>query len=76
MKTFAFMKTHFIDDSVISEYKKFSSARETDTILFIDNHTNIIKSSNENGFCYMQTTNIDGETNLKPIEAIKKTNEI
>ena len=36
----------------------------------------VIKSSNENGFCYMQTTNIDGETNLKPIEAIKKTNEI
>ena len=36
----------------------------------------VIKSSNKNGFCYMQTTNIDGETNLKPIEAIKQTNEI
>ena len=30
----------------------------------------IIKSSNENGFCYLKTSNLDGETNLKPREAI------
>ena len=30
----------------------------------------VIKSSNENGFCYLQTSNLDGETNLKPREAI------
>ncbi len=36
----------------------------------------VIKTSNENGYCYMQTTNLDGEANLKPIESIKKTNEL
>ena len=30
----------------------------------------IIKSSSENGFCYLKTSNLDGETNLKPREAI------
>ena len=30
----------------------------------------IIKSSNENGYCYLQTSNLDGETNLKPREAL------
>ena len=32
----------------------------------------IIKSSNENGFCYLKTSNLDGETNLKPREAINR----
>ena len=30
----------------------------------------VIKSSHENGFCYLQTSNLDGETTLKPREAI------
>ena len=30
----------------------------------------IIKSSNDNGYCYLQTSNLDGETNLKPREAL------
>lgn len=30
----------------------------------------IIKSSNESGFCYLQTTNLDGESALKPREAV------
>jgi len=33
----------------------------------------IIKSSLQNGFCYMQTSNIDGETTLKHREAIDLT---
>ena len=33
----------------------------------------IIKTSLKNGFCYMQTSNIDGETTLKPREAIGLT---
>ena len=30
----------------------------------------VIKTSLQNGFCYMQTSNLDGETTLKPREAI------
>jgi len=30
----------------------------------------VVKSSNYNGFCYMQTTNLDGETTLKPRETM------
>ena len=30
----------------------------------------VIKTSHENGFCYLQTSNLDGETTLKPREAI------
>jgi magnesium-transporting ATPase (P-type) len=30
----------------------------------------VIKSSSDNNFCYFQTTNLDGETSLKPREAI------
>ena len=30
----------------------------------------IIKTSHENGFCYLQTSNLDGETTLKPRESI------
>ena len=30
----------------------------------------IIKTSHDNGFCYLQTSNLDGETTLKPREAI------
>ena len=33
----------------------------------------IIKTSLTNGFCYMQTSNLDGETTLKPREAIYLT---
>ena len=33
----------------------------------------IIKTSLSNGFCYMQTSNLDGETTLKPREAINIT---
>ena len=33
----------------------------------------IIKTSLKNGFCYMQTSNLDGETTLKPREAIYLT---
>jgi magnesium-transporting ATPase (P-type) len=33
----------------------------------------IIKTSLQNGFCYMQTSNLDGETTLKPREAIYLT---
>ena len=31
----------------------------------------VIKSSNENGFCYLETTNLDGESGLKPREALR-----
>jgi magnesium-transporting ATPase (P-type) len=34
----------------------------------------VIKSSAENGFCYLETTNLDGESALKPREAIIITN--
>jgi P-type E1-E2 ATPase len=30
----------------------------------------ILKSSSSNGFCYLQTSSLDGETGLKPREAI------
>jgi len=30
----------------------------------------VIKSTNESGFCYLQTTNLDGESTLKPREAL------
>ena len=33
----------------------------------------VIKSSNENGFCYLETSNLDGETALKPREALNIT---
>lgn len=32
----------------------------------------VIKSSDENGLCYLETTNLDGESALKPREAIIK----
>jgi len=32
----------------------------------------IFKSSASNGFCYLQTSSLDGETGLKPREAIVK----
>ena len=35
----------------------------------------IIKTSLKNGFCYMQTSNLDGETTLKPREAIHFTQQ-
>ena len=35
----------------------------------------IIKSSLQSGFCYMQTANLDGETTLKPREAIYLTQQ-
>ena len=46
MKNLVFMKTHYIDDSVISEYKKLDkiSSDKYDTILFIDNHTNFLNT--------------------------------
>ena len=31
----------------------------------------IFKSSSENGFCYLETTNLDGESGLKPREALR-----
>ena len=36
----------------------------------------IIKTSLKNGFCYMQTANLDGENALKPREAIHMTQQI
>lgn len=30
----------------------------------------VIKSSDENGLCYLETTNLDGESALKPRQAI------
>ena len=36
----------------------------------------VIKSSNENGYCYMQTTNLDGESNYKPIQSLKVTQNL
>ena len=35
----------------------------------------IVKTSLKNGFCYMQTANLDGETALKPREAIYTSNK-
>ena len=35
----------------------------------------IIKTSLKNGFCYMQTANLDGETSLKPVEALNITQQ-
>ena len=35
----------------------------------------ILKTSLQNGFCYMQTSNLDGETTLKPREAIYFTQQ-
>jgi P-type E1-E2 ATPase len=36
----------------------------------------ILKSSSANGFCYLQTSSLDGETGLKPREAILKMQNI
>ncbi len=36
----------------------------------------ILKTSLENGFCYLQTSNLDGESALKPREALIKTNSL
>lgn len=36
----------------------------------------IIQSSAENGFAYLETTNLDGENSLKPREAIYVTNSM
>ena len=33
----------------------------------------ILKTSLKNRFCYMQTSNLDGETTIKPREAIMHT---
>ena len=38
--------------------------------------TLILKTSNENGFCYLQTSNLDGENALKPREALIVTSTI
>ena len=35
----------------------------------------VLKTSLQNGFCYMQTSNLDGETTLKPREAIYLTQQ-
>ena len=35
----------------------------------------IIKTSLQSGFCYMQTANLDGETSLKPREALHTTQQ-
>ena len=35
----------------------------------------IIKTSLKNGFCYMQTSNLDGESTLKPREAVNITQQ-
>ncbi len=32
----------------------------------------VIKTSDENGICYLETTNLDGESALKPREAVIK----
>ncbi len=34
----------------------------------------LIKSNNANGSCYIETKNLDGETNLKIKEAVKGVN--
>ena len=47
MKSLAFFKTHFIEDSVISEYIKLNSSNDIETILFIDNHTGFIKNKSD-----------------------------
>ena len=46
MKTLIFMRTHYIDDAVISEYKKLknSLSENEDILLFIDNHTNFLNT--------------------------------
>jgi phospholipid-translocating ATPase len=36
----------------------------------------VIKSSSENGFCYLETSNLDGENALKPREAMFITNSL
>jgi phospholipid-translocating ATPase len=36
----------------------------------------VIKSSDENGFCYLETSNLDGENALKPREAMFVTNSL
>ena len=77
-KTLIFMKTHFIDDAVLSEYKKLSNSlsENQDCILFIDNHTNFLNISetgtpivninikNENIKCFLYDEKIQAEMNL------------
>jgi len=48
-KTLVFMKTHYINDAVISEYHKLQSSLDDkyDCLLFIDNHTNIINAQEQ-----------------------------
>jgi phospholipid-translocating ATPase len=36
----------------------------------------VVKSSDENGFCYLETSNLDGENALKPREAMFITNSL
>jgi len=36
----------------------------------------VLKTSKENGFCYLETTNLDGESALKPREAIIISNSL
>ena len=36
----------------------------------------VLKSSSENGFCYLETSNLDGENALKPREAMFITNSL
>ena len=59
MKILVFMKTHFIDSAVISEYIKLNSTKDIQSILFIDNHTNFIKTNTESPVTIIYFNNIN-----------------
>ena len=46
MKTLTFLKTHFVNDFILSEYKKMKACDNENhkTLLFIDNHTNFLNT--------------------------------
>lgn len=48
-KNLVFMRTHYLNDAVISEYSKLYSSlnREYDCILFVDNHANFLNITSD-----------------------------
>lgn len=68
-KTFVYKNENFVE-------AKWMNIKVGDLIKVVKNETVpadllIIKSSDKNGFCYLQTTNLDGESTLKPRESAK-----
>ena len=70
------------NETIVSVYKMPSFVKQKCSLINVGNIIKvkkeemipadllILKTSLSNGFCYMQTSNLDGETTLKPREAI------